>query len=144
MKTSILIVAAAAVCAGNLEAQVGPGTLTANVPFQFIHRGEAMSAGRYVVKSLGAAALVVTNASTRKAAAGIVTLGRSDGRGKLTFACYAGDANKCFLREVSTPESKVSQVFQMTSMEKEYRSNGLPRIAQVEAAIASRTGTAAE
>ncbi len=140
MKTTILIVAAAAMSAAALQAEIP--TLTAEVPFAFYKGDTQMPAGRYVVKPLGAAGVVLTNS---KAKASVVSLfsGRSvaaAAKGHLRFACYGPGNTRCFLQEIAAPESTLGLAIPQGKTEREFARNGNARVAMVEAVTTSVAG----
>ncbi|MFN0103102.1 MAG: hypothetical protein ACKV2U_13550 [Bryobacteraceae bacterium] len=134
MKTTILIVAAAAMSAAALQAQVP--TLTAEVPFAFYKGDTQMPAGRYVVKPLGAAGLVLANS---KAEASVVSVfsNRSvaaAAKGNLRFTCYGAGNTRCFLQEIAAAWSTVGLTIPQGKTEREFARNGnAARVARVEA-----------
>ncbi len=143
MKTTILIVAAAAMSAAALQAQTLSGMrLTADVPFAF-HKGDTpMPAGRYVVKSMGTGSVALTNA---KAHSSVITLftGRSVTRadkGMLRFACYGSENNRCFLQEIRVPDSTEAMAIPRGKAEREFARNGNAHVAMVEARTSGVAG----
>ena len=71
MKTTILIVAAAAMSAAALQAQMP--RLTADVPFAFYKGDTPMPAGRYVVRPMGNNTVVLGNSKAKSAVISIFT-----------------------------------------------------------------------
>ena len=141
MKTTILIVAAAAMSAAALQAQMP--TLTAEVPFAFYKGDTQMPAGRYVVKSMGTGGVVLTNS---KAKASVVSVFSSlsvaaAAKGNLRFACYgAENGSRCFLQEITAPESTVGMTIPRGKTEREFARGGNARVAMVEAMASSVAG----
>ena len=133
MKTTILIVAAAAMSAAALQGQMP--RLTANVPFAFYKGDTPMPAGRYEVKSIGAAGVVLSN---YKAKASVVSVFSNRAvtraaKGNLLFACYGAEYSRCFLQAISAPESTVGMTIPRGKTEREFARNGNARVAMVEA-----------
>ena len=140
MKTTILIVAAAAMSAAALQAQMPK--LTADVPFAFYKGDTQMPAGRYVVKPLGEAGVVLTN---WKANASVVSVFSSRSvaaasKGSLSFACYGAENTRCFLQGISAPGSTVGMTIPRGKTEREFARNGNARVAMVEAMTTSVAG----
>ena len=132
MKTTILIVAAAAMSAAALQAQMP--TLTAEVPFAFYKGDTQMPAGRYVVKSMGTASVVLTNSKTKASVVSVFS-GRSvaaAAKGHLRFACYGAEKSRCFLQEIAAPASTVGMTIPRGTTEREFARNGNARVAMVE------------
>ncbi len=140
MKTTILIVAAAAMSAAALQGEMP--RLTADVPFAFYKGDTPMPAGRYVVKSTGTGSVALTNA---KANSSVITLftGRSVTRaakGKLRFACYGNENSRCFLQEITAPDSTEAMAIPRGKSEREFARNGNAHVAMVEATTSGVAG----
>jgi hypothetical protein len=143
MKTTILIVAAAAASAVSLHGQLPADLkLVADVPFTFHQNARVMPAGRYELKNGPTGTVVVANADTHLTAVSIVgsRIGSTSPKGFLRFECY-GESNKCFLREIAAPGSTKSLTFGRGKFEKEYARYGMARVADIEV---SRATLAAE
>jgi hypothetical protein len=137
MKTTILIVAAAAMSAAALQGEMP--RLTADVPFAFYKGDTPMPAGRYEVKSMGTGGVVLTNF---KANASVVSVFSNRAvaaaaKGSLGFACYGAENSRCFLQEITAPESTVGITIPKGKTEREFARNGNARVAMVEATTAS-------
>lgn len=141
MKTTILIVAAAAMSAAALQGEMPK--LTADVPFAFYKADTQMPAGRYVVKPLGAAGVVLANS---KAKASVVSVFSSRSvaaaaKGNLRFTCYGAENTRCFLQEIAAPWSTVGMTIPQGKTEREFARNGnAARVAMVEAVTSSVAG----
>lgn len=116
MKTLTVILAAAASVASAQQ----PMTLTANVPFAFHQKDQAMAAGRYQVKQ-GPAIGALTISDSNGKNPGVTIFNYASGptlaKGILRFHCYEGA--KCFLSEVIAPGSSSRMVVPRGKAERE-------------------------
>ena len=140
MKTTILIVAAAAMSAAALQGEMP--RLTADVPFAFYKGDTPMPAGRYVVKSMGSNSVTLGNSKAKSTVISIFT-GRAvtpSAKGKLRFACYGSENSRCFLKEITVPDSTTALSIPRGKTEREFARNGNARVAMVEAMTTSVAG----
>ena len=115
MKTLTVILAAAASVASAQQP-----TLTANVPFAFHQKDQAMAAGRYQVKQgPSSGALTISDSNGKNPGVTIFNYasGPSLAKGILRFNCYEG--GKCFLSEVIAPDSSRRMVVPRGKIERE-------------------------
>ena len=140
MKTTILIVAAAAMSAAALQGEMP--RLTADVPFAFYKGDTKMPAGRYEVKPMGSNSVVLGNSKAKSAVISIF-ISRAvtpRAKGNLRFACYGSENNRCFLKEITVPDSTQSLMIPRGKTEREFARNGSAHVAMVEAATGGVAG----
>jgi hypothetical protein len=134
MRTSILIVAAATLCAVPLRGQAPVRVhLIASVPFPFHQGDKLMPAGRYEVKPGPGGSLMTVNLETETMAISVFNKRYTSysSRSHLRFSCY-GASNRCFLREVAVGGSNAGLTLPSGRIEGEYhRATGAPRTALV-------------
>ena len=137
MKTTILIVAAAAMSAAALQGQMP--RLTADVPFAFYKGDTPMPAGRYVVRPMGSNTVVLGNSKAKRAVISMFT-GRAvtpAAKGSLRFSCYGVENSRCFLKEITVPDSTQALAIPRGKTEREFARNGGARVAMVGATASS-------
>lgn len=113
-----LALGAAYVGASALDAQTNSELLTAKVPFAFQVRGEAFTAGKYLVRANGMMSIPSIHSATNGHAvfvAGAASVLTHAGPPRLVFHCYAGKT--CFLTEIR-PASGPGSLVSMSKEEK--------------------------
>lgn len=133
MKASTLIILAAAASSAALAQNPFAPALTANVPFAFHQKDQAMSAGRYQIKS-GPATGTLLIADGAGKNLGVTLVGsrivKPANTGLLRFTCY--DGRNCFLSEVVTPGSERTMVITPGKLERETKRGSGVKVAVVE------------
>ena len=140
MRTTILIVAAAAMSAAALQGEMP--RLTADVPFAFYKGDTPMPAGRYEVKPMGSNSVTLGNSKAKRAVISIFTSRAvtPGAKGKLHFACYGTENSRCFLREIRVPDSTQSLMIPRGKTDREFARNGDAHVAMVEATTGGVAG----
>ena len=121
MKTLTVILAAAAASVASAQ-QV---RITANVPFAFYEKDQAMAAWRYQMKQgPSAGALTISNSAGKAIAMTLFNYqsGESLNNGLLRFNCYEG--GKCFLSEVVAHGSRYRMAVSPGKIEREIMKGG--------------------